>query len=102
MSTAAAQARQNADRSGYDDGDIVGGKVKPGSGISDLPGSPYATDWTSTEAIVVSADGKRVFVADYSEGALRALKVAKNGRLTESPGSARADRLVAVRRRNDA
>jgi 6-phosphogluconolactonase (cycloisomerase 2 family) len=87
LAAGSAQARQVGYLSGFDDGDIVAGKLRPDGSFNALSGSPFVTDSSSSQAIVVSADGRRVFLADESDGALRAFKVAKNGSLTEAGGS---------------
>lgn len=77
-----AGAEQFGYVSGFDDGGIVGGKLQPDGGLIDLAGSPFATGSTSLEAIALSADRKRLFVADSGGDAFRGYKVSGAGALT--------------------
>lgn len=83
----AAGAKQFGYISGFNDGKIVGGELQADGGLSDLPSSPLITGSGSLEAIAISADGKRLFVADDDSGELRGYAINGSGALSELTGS---------------
>ena len=86
---AGASAKQFGYLSGYDSGEVSGGKLLPEGGFVPVPGSPFAPGSTRLQGIAVSPDGNLVFVADESGDELEALAVGANGSLSDAPGSPR-------------
>lgn len=83
----AAGAAQFGYVTGFNDGMIAAGRVQDDGGLVDVAGSPFATGSSSLEAVAISADGRRLFVADYGGDQLRGYSVGAGGGLTELDGS---------------
>lgn len=82
-----ASSKQFAYLSGFSSGEITAGKLRPDGSFSPVPGSPFAPGATALQGIATSPDGKHVFVADEDDDEFLAFNSAKNGALTDAPGS---------------
>lgn len=82
-----AGAKQYGYISGFNDGSIVGGKLKGSGDLTGLAGSPFGFGATSLEGIATTADGKRLFTVDSGGSNIYGFGVAGSGALSDLPGS---------------